>query len=46
MRIEVEVSRDHVFAQVGRWSMFLPLAWQVWRLLGFSTGFDPADPPQ
>ena len=42
MRIEVEVSRGHVFAQVGRWSLFLPLfSRQVWRLLGVSAGMTP-----
>ena len=42
MRIEVEVSRGHVFAQVGRWSLFLPLfSRQVWRLHGVSAGLDP-----
>ena len=46
MRIEVEVSRGHVFAQVGRWSLFLPLSRQVWRLLGVSAGMTPRKPPQ
>ena len=45
--MHIEVSRGHVFAQVGRWSLFLPLfSRQVWRLLGVSAGMTPRKPPQ